>query len=331
VTDASAAGEVRRTAAALAAGLEFAEEDQGRVALVATEAASNLAKHASNGQVVLRSVSAAEGGGVELLALDRGPGIADLARCLRDGFSTAGTAGAGLGAIRRLADVFDVTSTPGLGTALVARLRRRGGAAPAATGVEVGAVCLPVAGEEASGDAWSVESSPARTAVLVVDGLGHGLLAATAATEAVRVFRKNPAAEPAEVMHALHAALRPTRGAAAAVAVIDHPARTLRFAGIGNISGTILAMGRRQGLVSHSGTLGHGVRKVQTFEYVWPAGAVLVMHSDGLGTHWDLGRYPGLAARHPALAAGVLYRDFRRERDDVGVVAVRDAAQGPAA
>ncbi len=331
MTDASGAGEARRTAVALAADLEFTEEDQGRVALVATEAATNLAKHAKNGQMMMRSISTAEGGGVEILALDRGPGIADLARCLHDGFSTAGTAGAGLGAIRRLADLFDVVSTPGLGTALVARLRRKGHAAPASGAVDIGAVCIPVAGEEACGDAWAVESSPTRTVILVVDGLGHGLLAATASGEAIRVFRSTASAEPAEIMHALHAALRPTRGAAAAVAVIEHPARTLRFAGVGNIAGTILAMGRRQGLVSYSGTLGHEVRKVQPFEYVWPAGAVLVMHSDGLGTQWDLGRYPGLATRHPALMAGVLYRDFRRERDDVGVVAIRDATEGPAA
>src|SRR5262245_55928728 len=165
VSDASAAGEVRRSATGLAAGLEFTEEDQGRVALVATEVATNLVKHAKDGQVVLRSLSAVEGGGVELLALDRGPGIADLARCLRDGFSTVGTSGAGLGAIRRLADQFDVTSTPGLGTTLAARLRRKGekpGPRPAA--VDIGAVCLPVAGEEACGDAWVVESSSNRTA-----------------------------------------------------------------------------------------------------------------------------------------------------------------------
>jgi hypothetical protein len=298
---------------------------------VATEAATNLAKHATGGQVVLRSLAPEDAGcGVEVLALDRGPGIADVGRSLRDGYSTAGTAGAGLGAIRRLADLFDLATAPGLGTALVARVCRRDvpDAAPPQA-VEVGAVCLPVAGEEACGDAWAVESSPTRTAVLVADGLGHGLLAATAAAEAVRVFRKTAGSHPEEIVRALHAALRPTRGAAAAVAVIDHPARTLRYAGVGNISGVVLALGRRQGLVSHSGTLGHDARKVQSFEYVWPAGALLVMHSDGLASQWDLGRYPGLSARHPALAAGVLYRDYRRDRDDVGVVCLREAGGTP--
>jgi anti-sigma regulatory factor (Ser/Thr protein kinase) len=329
VSDPSAAGEVRRSAVALAAAGGFDEERQGRVALVATETATNLAKHTRDGEVIVRSLSPAEGGGIELLALDRGPGIADLARCLHDGFSTTGTAGAGLGAIRRLSDVFDITSTPGVGTALVARIRGETPKLPPAE-IELGSVCLPTAGEEACGDGWALEAKLNRTELLVVDGLGHGLLAATAAREAVRVFQQTAARAPDEIVQALHAALRPTRGGAAAVVVIDHAARALCFAGIGNIVGTVLALERRQGLVSLSGTLGHSVRRIQTFEYAWPPGATLVLHSDGLSSQWDLGRYSGLSARHPALVAGVLYRDGRRERDDVTVIVARDADGGSA-
>ena len=105
--------------------------------------------------------------------------------------------------------------------------------------------------------------------------------------------------------------------------MIDFTTRILTFAGVGNIAGAIIGPTSRQGLVSLSGTLGHEVRKVRAFEYPWPTGATLVMHSDGLGTQWDIGRYPGLATRHPALVAGILYRDFRRVRDDVTVVVIR--------
>jgi anti-sigma regulatory factor (Ser/Thr protein kinase) len=331
VDDATRAGEVRRAAVALAAAIGFGEADQGRVALAATEAATNLVKHASGGEVVLRSLSAAEGGGLELLALDRGPGMADPGQCLRDGFSTAGTSGAGLGAIRRMSDLFDITSAPGSGTVLVARFGERAAAPVTPPPCEVGAVCLPVAGEEACGDGWAVETSPDRTAILVVDGLGHGLPAARAAAEAVRVFRPAaPRSEPADLLPMLHAALRPTRGAAAAVAVIERVTRTLRFAGVGNIGGTILGPARRQGLVCVSGTLGHELRKVQSFDYPWPDGGQLILFSDGLGSQWDLARYPGLAGRHPAVIAGVLYRDFCRGRDDVTVLAVRDTETTPA-
>jgi hypothetical protein len=147
--------------------------------------------------------------------------------------------------------------------------------------------------------------------------------AATAAREAVRIFRANARLAPADLLDALHNALRPTRGAAGAVAVIDHATQVLTFAGVGNIAGAIIGPTARQGLVSLSGTLGHEVRKVRAFEYRWPPGATLVMHSDGLGTQWDIGRYPGLVRRHPALVAGTLYRDYRRVRDDVTVLAIR--------
>jgi len=50
---------------------------------------------------------------------------------------------------------------------------------------------------------------------------------------------------------------------------------------------------------------------------------MLVLHSDGLVSHWSLDAYPGLAARDPSLIAGILYRDFTRGRDDVTVVVAK--------
>jgi hypothetical protein len=72
-----------------------------------------------------------------------------------------------------------------------------------------------------------------------------------------------------------------------------------------------------------NGTVGQGTLRVREFDYAWSPGSVLVMASDGLGTRWSLDDYPGLAARHPALVAAVLYRDHARGRDDVTVLAVR--------
>ncbi len=158
--------------------------------------------------------------------------------------------------------------------------------------------------------------------ILVVDGLGHGPAAAEAAAEAVAVFRNFPSSEPGAIVAAAHAAMRGTRGAALAIARLDPGRGVVRFAGVGNISGVIIDAGSRRiaSMVSQNGTVGHAVRKIQEFEYAWAEGASLVMHSDGLATHWDLGRYPGLSARDPGLVAGLLYRDHRRDRDDVTVV-----------
>ena len=97
----------------------------------------------------------------------------------------------------------------------------------------------------------------------------------------------------------------------------------MRYAGLGNIAGAIVGDAPVRHMVSHNGTAGHEARKFEEFTYPWPEGALVVVHSDGLATHWDLGRYPGLMQREPSLVAGVLYRDFSRRRDDVTVVVVR--------
>jgi len=324
VTESSQVGEARRLATGLAQGLGFNETEAGKVAILVSEAARNLAKHATGGELLLRALERDGVTGIEVLALDRGPGMANVAECLRDGYSTTGGPGTGLGAIARLSTLFDIHSLPEVGTALLARLWSR----PLPRGLqshplEIGAVCLPKPGEEVGGDGWAVDQRPGRGLILVADGLGHGSDAARASGEAATIFQKNPHLAPAAMIEAVHTALRHTRGAAVAVAEVDVLHRVVRFAGVGNIAGVILSSGGSRHTVSHYGTVGHEVRKIQEFTYPWPEGALLVIHSDGLASHWSLDPYPGLANRHPSLMAGVLYRDYSRRRDDVTVVAAR--------
>ena len=233
----------------------------------------------------------------------------------------------GLGAIARLATAFDIHSVPGTGTAVVAELwARTPGRATGGT-LEVAGVTAPYPGETLCGDAWAVARRPEGGLILVVDGLGHGPDAHAAALEAVRLFQQSQRAEPVAVVEALHAGLRSTRGAALAVAGIEVGRSLVRYAGLGNIGGTILWRGAARNLVSHNGIAGHEARRIAEFTYPFPDGALLVLHSDGLTGHWSLDPYPGLAERHPALVAGVLYRDFKRGRDDVTVVVARAARQ----
>jgi hypothetical protein len=257
--------------------------------------------------------------------------MADVGRCMTDGYSTAGSPGNGLGAIARLASTFDVYSSTETGTVAVARLRQGDPDGRPAAGMEVGAVSVPLAGEEVCGDAWAVEEQGGRSVCLVVDGLGHGLAAADAAREAVTVFRRHAAESPERILRLAHEVLRKTRGAAMAVAAVERGRREVRFAGVGNIAAAVLSPreGRSTSMVSHNGTVGQALRKVQEFTHPWPPGSLLVMHSDGLGTQWNLDRYPGLVARHPAVIAGVLYRDFKRDRDDVTVLVAAERGGTP--
>jgi anti-sigma regulatory factor (Ser/Thr protein kinase) len=326
VTDASGVGEARRAVAALAARLEFGETVAGRVALVVTEAAANLVKHARGGEVLWRQVGASARPGIEVIALDKGPGILDVARSLQDGYSTSGTPGTGLGAIRRLSDEFDLFTGRGRGTAVLSRVYPEP-PPPSPGAVRVAAVCLPKQGEEVSGDGWSADLHGDGGRLLVVDGLGHGPDAHRAALRATAVLaaERGGAAETAE---ACHHALRGTRGAALAVAELDRRGRRVRFAGVGNVTGAIFAADRRHNMVSINGTAGQGTLRIRAFEYAWDAGATIVMASDGLATRWSLDDYPGLASRDPALIASVLYRDHTRGRDDVTVLVARESAPG---
>jgi anti-sigma regulatory factor (Ser/Thr protein kinase) len=327
VDEVTKVGEARRRTALLAEQLGFNEVQQSKAAIVATEAATNLVKHAGRGEILLRGIDLGSAGpALEILALDSAAGMTDVGRCLTDGYSSAGTSGTGLGAIRRLADAFDIYSAPNSGTAVWARLQsnpRLG--VDVCLPIEVGVTSIAAPGEQVCGDNWSVVMRDGFCFVLVADGLGHGPSAALAADEAVRVFRAHQSREPADVIESTHHALRSTRGAALSIARIDLARGQVRYAGVGNISGVVIntTTSESVSMVSQNGTVGYTIRKIQTFDYHWTNDSLLLMHSDGLTTRWNLNRYAGLAARHPSLVAGVLYRDNNRNRDDVTVLVAR--------
>jgi anti-sigma regulatory factor (Ser/Thr protein kinase) len=325
--DESRVAEVRRLAVNNAKAIGFLETDVGRVAIVATELATNLLKHARQGEILVSVFDDGEGAGIECLALDRGPGIPDVAASMRDGHSTAGSAGTGLGAISRQSQVLEIYSSKTHGSAVLARIYKGDPASggPKATPT-TGVVCLPKSGEEACGDAWSVKQTRAGLCVMVVDGLGHGPLAATASHAAVMAFEASEGAPTTDVMQRLHNALRSTRGAAASIAALPANGDAITFVGVGNVAGAVVTATEIKRMVSHNGTLGHALKTVKPFTYPAEGETLVVLASDGLGTTWSLDSYPGLRLRHPSLIAGVLYRDFSRRRDDVTVLVARRLA-----
>jgi anti-sigma regulatory factor (Ser/Thr protein kinase) len=308
---------------ALSRTLGFSDDDQGRMGIALTELCTNMIKHAGGGEILIAASHAPGGGAVELLALDRGPGIRDLARCLVDGYSTAGTPGTGLGAIQRQSTQLDVYTAPGLGTALHARIGKSKTAAPATADPRWSAVIRPMPGEQACGDAVSVREEAGKFVALVADGLGHGVFAAQASAEAQRLFEKSATLDPDALAETVHLGLKPTRGAAIAVAAVDFQSGIVTFSGIGNIAGVLAQPGRSKKLVSNNGTAGHIARRIHGFQYPLDGAQLLIMHSDGIGTAWSLDKYPGLAQRTPMLIAGILYRDFGKTRDDAAVLVAR--------
>jgi anti-sigma regulatory factor (Ser/Thr protein kinase) len=326
ISDATGVAEARRAVADLGALLQFDDNAAGELALAVTEAGTNVFKHARGGSIAARVIERGGALGVEVMAIDKGPGIANVAASMRDGHSTSGTPGGGLGALARITSELEVWSRPGAGTLL--RFEVWPKAAPQAAEVlATGVISQQKSGESVCGDGWTVVQGRGRIVVFVVDGLGHGPDAAAAARAGIESAEKNAHRAAPDIIDAVHNAMRPTRGGAGAVALLQPESELCVFCGIGNISASIRGGGTTRSMVSHNGTLGHQVRKIQEFQYPFPKGSLLVMHSDGVATHWDLGSYPGIETRHPAFVAAALFRDHSRGRDDLTVLAMRNRAR----
>ncbi|MDD5578543.1 MAG: ATP-binding protein/SpoIIE family protein phosphatase [Methylobacter sp.] len=332
INDSSQVAEARRRAALFSQDLGFDAVMDNKVNLIITEMASNIVKHASDGEIILSVIESPDNLGLDILAVDKGRGMTNIENCLRDGFSTAGSYGTGLGAIYRLSALFDIYSVINEGTAVFSRVWNKppASAFSSTAPLGIGAVCLPMTGEDICGDAWAVQQLPERIIVMVADGLGHGPLAAEASKAAVEVFNNSVRRADAagQLISDIHSALKHTRGAVVAVAEILLESRTVRYAGVGNISGTVINRDSAQRMVSLNGTAGIQVHKIREFTYSWPENSLLVMHSDGLNTRWRLDEVPILQRKQPGIIAGILYRDHCRARDDVAVVVIREAEAG---
>lgn len=309
----------------------WGDEDMGRSGLVATELATNLVRHARDAEIWIAARPPLRD--IEIICVDRGPGIEDIATAMQDGVSTgSGSPGTGLGAISRVADDFFVVSEA-TGTVSLARLRE-GRRAPSALSLRMGAVCLAVAPETISGDAWAVRSGAGLAEVLVADGLGHGPLAGEAARAAVDVFasqngnvneNRNGGADAAmpldEFVAQAHAALRGTRGAA--LLAVRFGAQAVHSCGAGNISGRLFNGVASLSLSSQHGTAGVQISRPRVADCSSLDHGVLVLHSDGVSARWKHEDYAGLLGRDPGLLAACLLWHNTRSRDDATVVVLK--------
>lgn len=315
IRDASQIAVARRGAESLA---QIAGMDEQRISTInisVVELANNLLQHAGGGDIYIRYLSSI--GAFDITAIDKGPGMPNVELCITDGYSTgSGTPGLGLGAVGRFAKQFNVFSIPMRATIASARMSRKD-----EIELDYSVVSTPIAGETLSGDGWCVSQNGRK--FLVVDGLGHGAFANDAARSAIQAFSASEAESPAVILERMHKALRSTRGAAVAVAEVDPAVQKIHFAGVGNIAAYTLNKSRSQNFISHNGTVGHQVRRIQQFEYNYALGDLLIMQSDGLSTHSKSALPPLLIDEPPSVVAPFIYAEQLRGRDDATILAVR--------
>jgi anti-sigma regulatory factor (Ser/Thr protein kinase) len=340
VRDEAQVGAVRRAVNTYARSLGFNEHELAEIDIVVQEVGTNAARYATGGGLIhFTDILDAEPG-LEIFYTDRGPGIYDLDRVVRDGVSTGGSLGAGLGAVRRLMDEFEVYSTV-QGTDRLASLARRtthgtalllrkwvtaarlSDKTHAATARRIGVWSRPHPQEDRNGDAYFINRRARQTLLAVVDGLGHGEGAHEASRVALTVLADWQGEGLEDIFGAAHAALRSTRGAVMGACVIDAARGTFQYAGVGNIEARVFNAPEPVRPISNNGTLGARMNKVRVWSYAWAEGACVVLASDGVSATWDINDYPGLLQHSPQLLAGILMRDYGRETDDATVLVAR--------
>lgn len=323
VTEQSQVGDARRKATRLATSLGFDDVSAAEVSIVTTELATNLIKHTtSGGTLIVQEKRIDRVSCVEILSIDKNPGAQSHEQWIADGFSTTNTLGTGLGAVKRLATNFDIHSDQEHGTAVLARLTHP--KVSSAKSFDVGVVNFPKTDELVCGDSWVVVEDGDKAAILVADGLGHGIEANEASQRAISTFIQDPWKAPSESLQLLHTVLRGTRGAAISIVHINRETGTLVFAGLGNVAGVLDNNAERRHLVPDNGTVGYEARKFRNQEFLWNRNSVLILHSDGCSSSWNLNNYPTLKEHTSTLISAVLYRDFSKSYDDVTIVSLKN-------
>lgn len=320
IQDPSSTGPVRRAANLMGLDLDFNEVRLGDLAIVVNELSTNILKHANRGEMILvKNFS-----GLSILAIDKGPGVNNLDKCLRDGYSTVGTAGNGLGAVKRLTSRFDLYSEKTKGTVVLACFDLE--THPPSL-FQCNGFSLPLRSEVVSGDNWVCQSNDLHNMfrIMVADGSGHGLEAHQASKAAVVKFKATKALDPLTAVTDIHLGLNGTVGAAISVAYYMPDKKEVSCCGLGNIAGSIVSHNEIKNLISYNGIAGVVLKKTQSFNYGMELNQILIMHSDGLNSNWDLALYQGLLYKDPLIIAGVLYRDFNRGNDDVTVIVAKES------
>jgi anti-sigma regulatory factor (Ser/Thr protein kinase)/serine/threonine protein phosphatase PrpC len=340
IKDEAQVGAARRGVHRFAARLGFSDDRLSEIDIVVQEIGTNAARYATSGGCLHWGETLGPEPGIELFYFDKGPGIYDLDRALRDGVSSGGSLGTGFGAMRRLLDEFDAYSTvkgttrrltsvrrSTYGTALLGRKWVADGAR--AAGGErhhsrrLGIWSRPRPGEETNGDAYFVKEHDGETLLAVVDGLGHGRGAGEAARAALDTLEQWEGEPLDELTLAVHDALRSTRGAVMGAVAINPARESFTYAGVGNVEVRVLGSADPARPIPSNGTLGARLSGVRVWPHRWTEGTTLVIASDGISSTWDANAYPGLTTRNPQLLAGVLLRDFSRNSDDATVLVYR--------
>jgi anti-sigma regulatory factor (Ser/Thr protein kinase)/serine/threonine protein phosphatase PrpC len=326
ISDVGDLGAARLGARSMSTAIGFDERAVEEIALVVSELATNLVKHAKDGILRLQRIEEDGRTGIRIDSEDHGPGIVNVEQAIGDDFSTSGSLGCGLGAVNRLMDEFDVTSQPGAGTSIVCKRWLRRDVPPAlACPLVFGVATRPCPLMPVNGDAFVIQQWAESALVGVIDGLGHGQFAYRAAQAARQYVERHYDQPLAEIFRGVARTCQATRGVVMGLARFDWGRATLTFASVGNVEARVFGSPEPMNFVFPRGILGLNARTPVVTQHRWELSNVMVLYSDGLTAHWRWSDFPHFAAASPTVAAQELLRAFAREADDATVVVVKSA------
>jgi anti-sigma regulatory factor (Ser/Thr protein kinase) len=325
VVDRSYVSIIKRDVRALAIGLGFDGVQIGEMEIIVAELTSNLIKYAQAGELLVRVMSEATNVGIELISADNGPGIVDTSQMMIDGVSTTRSLGQGLGAIGRLADLFQLYSLPGRVTIGLVRLWLKPPSEPLITPAAIAqALLVSKVDETPCGDGFYCKLTTNSLRIFLGDGLGHGLPAYKAVEQATRAMAQQRDNSPAAWLNAIHRVAIGTRGLVGTAAIFSFANRKWTVCGVGNIRTQLWGKSYSKSYAAQNGILGYNMPRVlQECELPYEPGQCLIMASDGIHTRWNPARYPNVSRYDPMVLAAAIYKEYGRHTDDMSVAVAR--------
>ncbi len=322
VTDRSYGAIISHHARQLSGELSFSTKKKGELDIIVAELVSNLVKYGNDGELLIRPIQDTHQTGIELISVDSGPGMADPSQMLKDGVSTGGSLGLGLGAVQRLSDEFQLYSQPSTGTVVLARIYQRSSPQKLTSQLaDVRWICVPKAGEDVCGDACYHQLTTSSLTLFLGDGLGHGVAAEIAVSQAITQLSQSRETIPEKLLALVHKGTTGTRGLVGTCAVFDFPTRKWLVCGVGNITTKLSTSRGVKGYVPQNGILGYMIPStLLPYELPYERGQWLIMTSDGLRSRWNPARYPGINQYDASILAAVIYKECARHTDDMSVL-----------
>lgn len=326
IDDRSLIAFIKREIHNLALQLGFTPHRAAETDIIIAELTSNLIKYANGGELLYRAHFNEGFNEIEIYCLDNGIGIENVTRMMNDGYSSSNTLGHGLGTIKRLSNDFQIYSMKNWGTVQYIKICEKSDIVfpELKNGFSYAGIGINYPGEKVCGDGYHIKNSRKGFQIFVGDGLGHGEHASEAVKLAIKAFKQTVETEPSEILREIHASVKKSRGLVGTIASVDYDKETWNICGIGNINTRIHNGLENKTYTPYNGIIGHNIpRTLNSTILPYKKHQIMVMHSDGLRTRWNLNDFTSILKQNSGIIASSILKENIRGTDDATILVAK--------